>query len=196
MRSGRNHVAGYRIHFVSTGGGLPGNGKTKLSALCDRWATRGTTPLQYDFREIADLQVMYYNKTVPTLDKTVILKPSKEPYKLQLGSHRSFVFHSSASDMADLYEEHGEKILQQNIRTSEGDTETNLAIYRTAVGRDSENFYYFNNGVTILCDSCEFDPFQGSRRSLVHRLSMAGKRCVCLRKRSELGNSRRTHSSQ
>ena len=154
--------AGYVIHFVSTGGGLPGDGKAKLDALCERWATRGTSPLKYDCTDIADLQVLYYNKTVPTLDATVVLKPPREPYKIQIGSHRSFVFHFAAADIAKLYEEHGEKILQQNIRTFEGDTETNLAIYRTATGRDSQDFYYFNNGVTILSDSCDYDPFQGS----------------------------------
>lgn len=153
---------GYRIHFVSTGAGLPGDGKEKLRALCERWATRGTAPLQFDCIDIGDLQERYYNKTLPTLDATVDIKPTKEPYMVQVGSHRSFVFHLDGTAIAKLYAEHGEKILQQNIRTSEGDSETNQAILRSATGKESENFYYFNNGLTLLCDSCTFDQFQGT----------------------------------
>lgn len=152
----------YLIHFVSTGGGLPGDGKAKLTALCDRWATSGTSPLKFDELDIVRLQEAYYNKTLPTLDKTVILTPARAPYMVKIGSHRSFVFHIDGEALAALYEEHGEQLLQQNIRTSEGDTETNRAISRTAAGTESENFYYYNNGVTILSDTCDYDQFQFS----------------------------------
>jgi hypothetical protein len=59
--------------------------------------------------------------------------------------------------LAKAYAAHGEKLLQQNIRNGEGGTPANRNIYDTASSHDSENFYFYNNGVTIICDSWEYD---------------------------------------
>ena len=41
----------------------------------------------------------------------------------------------------------------------EGDNSTNLAIEKTASSEEATNFFYYNNGVTIICDAATYNPF-------------------------------------
>ncbi len=58
-----------------------------------------------------------------------------------------------------MYDAHGESLLQQNIRVYEGDKGTNASIRQTCIGEQSANFFHFNNGVTFLCESAQWDQF-------------------------------------
>ena len=69
----------------------------------------------------------------------------KEPYKAFYGT-------MLASDVANLYEEHGRRLFTRNIRDSLDLTEVNVGITSTLV-KDPEHFWYFNNGITVLADS-------------------------------------------
>lgn len=76
-----------------------------------------------------------------------LLKKDK-PYK-------SNVFTTKAEELAKIYNDYKERIFQQNVRYSLGmrTRSINKLIYDTAVN-DSERpkFWYFNNGITIVCD--------------------------------------------
>jgi len=69
------------------------------------------------------------------------------------------MFHLDGTELAQLYGEHGEQLLQQNIRVYQGDRATNASIKQTAVGGESANFFHYNNGVTFLCETAEWDQF-------------------------------------
>ncbi len=49
------------------------------------------------------------------------------------------------------YEEHGDNLFSQNIRKALGSTTVNTSLQDT-VANSPENFWYYNNGVTVLCD--------------------------------------------
>jgi AIPR protein len=51
-------------------------------------------------------------------------------------------------------------LLQRNIRVDQGDTATNRLIEQTCSTLESSNFIHYNNGVTFLCESANFDVFQ------------------------------------
>ncbi|MDI2125098.1 AIPR family protein [Yinghuangia seranimata] len=57
----------------------------------------------------------------------------------------------SAGQVAEWYDEHGSKLFTENIRQSLGATRINTGIQQTLTG-EPDNFWYFNNGITILCD--------------------------------------------
>lgn len=78
---------------------------------------------------------------------------------VKTSDHEHYLFSLSGIVLAKLYEKHGEKLLQQNIRVSEGDEPANRAIEQTCTGSDSANFFHYNNGVTFLCDSGSYDIF-------------------------------------
>lgn len=54
-------------------------------------------------------------------------------------------------DIARWYGEHGDALYEQNVRKSLGITRINSGIKETLL-KDPQNFWYFNNGVTVLCD--------------------------------------------
>ena len=68
----------------------------------------------------------------------------KEPYKAVYGS-------VPAGDLIRLYSEHSQKLFAENLRFAIEKSEVNDSIRGTA-SSEPENFWYFNNGVTIICD--------------------------------------------
>lgn len=68
----------------------------------------------------------------------------------------------AASDVANWYEEHGARLFEENIRQSLGLTRINSGI-QTTLAEEPDNFWYFNNGITILCDEIE-PTWLGRRR--------------------------------
>lgn len=70
-----------------------------------------------------------------------------EPYRAYYGT-------MPVSHVAAWYSDHGEKLFSQNIRRSLGLTEVNNRI-RTTLLENPEHFWYFNNGITVLCDSIQ-----------------------------------------
>src|SRR6266480_5019250 len=79
---------------------------------------------------------------------------------LRSGIADCYLFHVSGQILAELYEKHGEGLLQRNIRVDQRETATNRSIEATCTGDDSKNFLHFNNGVTFLCESASYDGFQ------------------------------------
>ncbi len=65
-------------------------------------------------------------------------------------------------DIAQWFSEHGDGLYEQNVRKSLGLTRINSGIKETLLN-EPENFWYFNNGITVLCDSIE-PHWPGRRR--------------------------------
>ena len=55
-----------------------------------------------------------------------------------------------AADIADWYNKYKEKISSKNIRGFKGETAINERIIDTLL-TVPENFFYFNNGITMIC---------------------------------------------
>jgi|GEM_PF-1278965 len=60
----------------------------------------------------------------------------------------------AVGDIAKWYAEHGDALYEQNVRKSLGLTRINSGIKETLL-KEPENFWYFNNGITVLCDRIE-----------------------------------------
>ena len=67
--------------------------------------------------------------------------------------HESRVFTTRGEELARVYDEYGERIFQQNVRHSLGmrSKSINQQILETAIDAESNNFWYFNNGITMVC---------------------------------------------
>lgn len=77
--------------------------------------------------------------------------------------HIAYYGQIEAEDLAAWWSEHGTRLLAKNLRKFIGDSEVNNSIVDTLLA-DPENFWYFNNGVTVLCTSLEKKPIGGSDR--------------------------------
>lgn len=78
--------------------------------------------------------------------------------------YQSFYGQAAIPDIASLSKEFGYRLFARNIRRFLGDTSINSDIRGTLLTRPEE-FLYFNNGVTILCDSIQKLPAGGSSRT-------------------------------
>ncbi|GDY33038.1 AIPR family protein [Gandjariella thermophila] len=71
----------------------------------------------------------------------------QEPYRAYYGT-------IPVAQVAEWYSQHGTRLFSQNIRDSLGLTEVNRSLVQTLV-TEPEHFWYFNNGITVLCDSVQ-----------------------------------------
>lgn len=68
----------------------------------------------------------------------------KEPYEAYYGQ-------VAASDVAEWHSKYGNTLFAPNIRLFLGSTEVNTGITDSLI-KSPENFWYYNNGITVLCD--------------------------------------------
>lgn len=66
-----------------------------------------------------------------------------------------------ASEIASWYESHGDRLFAQNLRKSLGSTDVNEGVTNTLL-KQGHNFWYFNNGITALCESVKKTPRGGA----------------------------------
>ncbi len=68
------------------------------------------------------------------------------------------------TEIAVLMQEHGDRLLESNIRRYPGlhGNRVNEGIRKTLLSDESENFYFFNNGLTLICDSFSYNALQSS----------------------------------
>ncbi|MEU4264314.1 AIPR family protein [Streptomyces argenteolus] len=67
-----------------------------------------------------------------------------------------------ASNIAEWYGDHQDRLYSQNLRQNLGATRVNSGMLGT-LAKEPENFWLFNNGVTVLCDGLE-EVWPGRRR--------------------------------
>jgi AIPR protein len=75
---------------------------------------------------------------------------------------RVLVGRVSVSEIAALIERHGERLLERNIRRYLGlqRNRVNEGIRHTLTSDEKNNFYFYNNGVTLTCDSFSYNALQ------------------------------------
>lgn len=64
----------------------------------------------------------------------------------------SWVFSMSAHEVGKMFDKTGIKLFARNVRGFLGNTDINDSMLDT-IKHEPENFWYFNNGVTIVCDN-------------------------------------------
>lgn len=95
-------------------------------------------------------------------------KPIDEDVVVHNWSHLSGPIKSvygqvAGSDLAHLFTKHGQFLFSPNIRFYLGNTDVNEGITAT-VQESPDLFWYFNNGITILCDKIEKKAIGGDTR--------------------------------
>lgn len=81
----------------------------------------------------------------------------EEPYEAYYG-------HVSASDIVKWHGDHYPSIVAPNIRGFLGDTDVNVSIAQSIYDQP-DRFWYFNNGITVLCASIRKKAIGGADRS-------------------------------
>lgn len=82
----------------------------------------------------------------------------EEPYKSYYGQ-------ITGTDLGLLWDKYGRKLFTENIRNFLGKSSVNDEILKT-IKTEPDNFIYFNNGITILCDNIKKKPIGGSDKAI------------------------------
>lgn len=93
-------------------------------------------------------------------------------------------------EVAALMKSHGEKLLERNIRRYLGlhGNRVNEGIRATLSSNTPENFYFFNNGITLVCDKFTYNALQqGDFQIKVKNLQIVngGQSCMTILKTAE-----------
>ena len=150
---------GYRLHIVTSGTGISEVAITKIESFISTLGGPGDDFFRWQLEDLPFLHNAFYLKNLPTVQDPIIFDLQKAPYQIRSADNDCYLFHLTGDILAGLYKIHGEQLLQQNIRTYEGDKGTNKSIMKTCTGDDSANFLHYNNGVTFLCESAKWDGF-------------------------------------
>lgn len=98
---------------------------------------------------------------------------------------RILVGRISATEIAGLISRHGDRLLERNIRRYLGlqGNRVNEAIRLTLEGPERNNFYFYNNGITLTCDKFAYNALQeGDYQVKVENLQIinGGQTCMTI----------------
>lgn len=92
-----------------------------------------------------------------------------------LEPYRAFYGCMDAKRLAELWVQHENRLVDRNIRRFKGTTTVNAGLTET-LQKEAQHFFYFNNGVTFLCEAINEqhprDPHRESGRFRVRGLSI------------------------
>lgn len=95
-------------------------------------------------------------------DFTPLIAPYTLPYKdrdkaiIKTDPNRSWMLTVPIEEIRMMVNKHQDKLFRKNVRNFLGKSTTNKAIQET-LKREPENFWYYNNGITILCDEANLN---------------------------------------
>ncbi|HLI98245.1 MAG TPA: AIPR family protein [Bradyrhizobium sp.] len=120
--------------------------------------------IQKDFLEFHEIdfakvtEIARSKTRASDIDVSVLLRNwglLSKPYEAVYGA-------VSGVDIAKWYEENGTKLFAENLRYVIEKSDVNEGIAETAE-KEPTNFWYFNNGVTAICESFAKKPFGGNQ---------------------------------
>lgn len=100
---------------------------------------------------------------------------------------RVLVGRIAVAEIATLIERHGERLLERNIRRYLGlqGNRVNEGIRHTLTSDEKNNFYFYNNGVTLTCENFSYNALQdGDYQVRVENLQIinGGQTCMTISK--------------
>jgi hypothetical protein len=96
---------------------------------------------------------------------------------------RVLVGRISVTEIAALIDRHGERLLERNIRRYLGlqGNRVNEGIRDTLTSDEKNNFYFYNNGITLTCESFSYNALQdGNYQVRVENLQIINGGQTCL----------------
>ncbi|MBF0582892.1 MAG: AIPR family protein [Magnetococcales bacterium] len=98
---------------------------------------------------------------------------------------RVLVGRMAVTEVASLIERHGERLLERNIRRYLGlqGNRVNEGIRTTLKSDESGNFYFYNNGITLICEKFSYNALQaGDYQVKVENLQIinGGQTCMTI----------------
>ena len=140
------------------------NNGAKWTAQADRWVQEA----KRDWGEQAEFLHFNHDAIVRSLQRgpqvDAVLTLSGGIVGEDLNFKRVLVGRISVQELHRIFEEHGDRLLERNIRRYLGHANrVNADIRATLLDPNaSADFYFYNNGITVVCDRLEYNALQKS----------------------------------
>jgi len=136
--------------------GLSREAQDEIDLALARLRSRGPR-FDIETMTVEDLRQLFIGQVHQPFSLTINLKLQGQPYIYEGGSARALVGTVKGVDLARLYDEHRHRVLAANIRSFLGNVKINKGIQATARDpEEAQNFWFYNNGVTFVCDEFSF----------------------------------------
>ena len=123
------------------------------------WNKKGEDIINRAFGGQPQVSFAYYNCQDMTAAASKGRRIDVDLHLTGAATHEDFNYKSvivgrvSVTEIANLMEKSGDEILRRNIRYYLGNSSVNSAIRNTLLDEDdNSNFFFYNNGITIICD--------------------------------------------
>jgi len=141
------------------------NNGAKWTSQADNWINEA----KKDYGEKVDFIHFNHNSIVHILQRSkpvdTTLTLTGQAIVEDMNFMRVLVGRASVSEVHRLFNDHGDKLLERNIRRYLGlhTNRVNTAIHQTLCDpQKSDKFYFYNNGITVVCDKFDYNAFQKS----------------------------------
>lgn len=150
-----------QILFAYTGKQLSTHNWNSINDLLDE---------QNDTEEVLFFTDFNIDKVYKGLETGVGVAPINEDITISNWGHieepfKSYYGQITGTDLGLLWEKYGRRLFTENIRNFLGASTVNDEIIKT-IKAEPDNFIYFNNGITILCDSIKKKLLGGADKSI------------------------------
>ena len=117
-------------------------------------------PGKVDFVHFNHDSMVKIMQRVQTIDTTLTLS-GKYIFE-DMSFVRVFTGRIAAEEIAELFNQYGDMLLQRNVRRYLGlrNNQVNQAMAKTLSSDKSDRFYFYNNGITAICDKMDYNAFQ------------------------------------
>ncbi|MBF0621639.1 MAG: AIPR family protein [Magnetococcales bacterium] len=145
-----------KVHFVLCSNGAKWNG------IAQSWIDE----LYKDYSDKLEFSHFNHDSIVKILQRTkhvdADLQLSGKIIVEDMNYMRVLLGRISVQQIAVLFDKHEDRLLQRNIRRYLGlsSNRVNAAINQTLCSDKSDKFYFYNNGITVVCDKFDYNAFQ------------------------------------
>lgn len=146
------------IYLACTCQGPADDGRAEI----DMFLREANTPTELVFSvfvaDIGELIARSRRALQETTPNEIVLEFSKpNPCEHDTGETRALVGSVSARTIAELFDKHGNAIVEANVRNYLGNVSINQQIERTASDPAQANrFWFYNNGISLVCTQYSF----------------------------------------
>ena len=159
---------GYHLQlYYTTIGRISGSVRDEASTVVRRFGDLASIDM-FDGREVLLMLADYLDGVAPPVPALDLPMESGAGVDCSAPLNRkdnktgieAWIFSMTFDAVASMFDRAGIRLFARNVRGFLGDTKINLSMQKT-LDKEPWNFWYYNNGITVICDHANIVPVHG-----------------------------------